>query len=488
MSDIRRIAANSAFRRLAIAQFCSSMGDWMKIGFLVSLVLQLSGGSAMAVAGIMIAKMLPALLLNTTAHALTDRFDQRKLMIGADLVRAALVLVLLTASSLALIYLVLFFMELASRLYWPARDHLAKCLVEPANQRRAQGLLTASQRVAMIVGLAASGIIVRAFEHLLHFIASYDISHITQGLIDYAPIAMQTRIGYLANVLLFLMSAIFVFSLRKATKAASCEPARQRLAFNFRELARDAAEPFRFIHGKKELRTIVIAISIAVIGGAAAGPIALSYITALKGAVPLEDALAWISAYVSSRQIFLIAYIGLGVAAGYALFTRIKHQVNTGFMFSGALMIFSAAMVAFAFNTSYLVACMIALLAGTCIAALLVASNTYLQQHVHTDQRSKLFAAVESLPRALVVISMLVLTPLSDAISATARVLFTEAHLDNLLGVALTGPRFTMVLSALIVAIAAVYSFITLYWRPLNNDLEELLEEEAQAQKSCEKR
>jgi len=481
MGDIRRIAANAAFRRLAIAQFCSSMGDWMKIGFLISLVLQLSGGSAMAVAGIMIAKMLPALFLTTTAHALTDRFDQRKLMIASDLTRAALILVLLTSSSLALIYIVLFFMELASRLYWPARDHLAQCLVEPAGQRRAQGFLTAAQRIAMLVGLAASGIIVRAFEHLLHFIANYDVSHIAQGLIDYAPIAMQTRIGYLANVLLFLISAGLIFSLRKATKTAACGPAPSPFTFSFRELARDAAEPFRLVHSKPELRTIVIAISIAVIGGAAAGPIALSYITALKGVVPLEDTLAWISAYVSSRQIFLIAYIGVGVVAGYALFARIKHQVNTGFMFSGALMIFAAAMVAFAFNTSYLVACVIALLAGACIAALFIASNTYLQQHVHIDQRSKLFAAVESLPRALVVISMLVLTPLSDAISATARTVFVEARLDDLLGVALTGPRFTMVLSAFIVAVAAVYSFITLYWKPRSDDLEELLEEEAQA-------
>ena len=102
----RRILANQQFRRLWYAQFVSGIGDWLVIGFLMPLVTTLSGGSSFAVAGILIAKIIPALFFSSLTGVLVDRFDRRKVMIAADLARAALALVLVTTNSLAVIYLV----------------------------------------------------------------------------------------------------------------------------------------------------------------------------------------------------------------------------------------------------------------------------------------------------------------------------------------------------------------------------------------------
>jgi MFS family permease len=82
----RRLIGDPRFRRLWTAQFVSGIGDWLVIGFLMPLVTTLSGGSAFAVAGILIAKIVPALLFSSVTGVLVDRFDRRKVMIAADLV------------------------------------------------------------------------------------------------------------------------------------------------------------------------------------------------------------------------------------------------------------------------------------------------------------------------------------------------------------------------------------------------------------------
>ena len=82
-----RLLKNARFRRLWYAQFVSGIGDWLVIGFLMPLVYKLSGGSSFAVAGILIAKIIPALIFCSLTGVLVDRFDRRKVMITADLVR-----------------------------------------------------------------------------------------------------------------------------------------------------------------------------------------------------------------------------------------------------------------------------------------------------------------------------------------------------------------------------------------------------------------
>ena len=91
----RRLARNPGFRRLWVSQFVSGIGDWLVIGLLIPLVTTLTGGSSFAVAGIMIAKIIPSLLFSSFIGVFVDRFDRRRLMIACDIARAVLTLFLL---------------------------------------------------------------------------------------------------------------------------------------------------------------------------------------------------------------------------------------------------------------------------------------------------------------------------------------------------------------------------------------------------------
>src|SRR5574340_1438011 len=97
------VLRNRRFRALWISQFISGVGDWLVIGLLIPLVTTLTGGSSFAVAGIMIAKIIPSLLFSSVIGVFVDRFDRRRLMIACDIVRALLTLLLLLTNSLALI-------------------------------------------------------------------------------------------------------------------------------------------------------------------------------------------------------------------------------------------------------------------------------------------------------------------------------------------------------------------------------------------------
>ena len=90
----RGVMAIPAFRRLWRSMAFSSLGDWLGLLATTALAQQLSAGNYaranFAIAGIFIARLLPAVFLGPIAGVIADRFDRRNLMIVCDILRAAL--------------------------------------------------------------------------------------------------------------------------------------------------------------------------------------------------------------------------------------------------------------------------------------------------------------------------------------------------------------------------------------------------------------
>ncbi len=78
---------------LWLGQLVSNFGDTLHYIALVVLVFRLTG-RGLAVAGLVAAEVVPVLLLGPVAGVVIDRFSRKAVLIGADLVRAALVLAL----------------------------------------------------------------------------------------------------------------------------------------------------------------------------------------------------------------------------------------------------------------------------------------------------------------------------------------------------------------------------------------------------------
>src|SRR5437660_11750759 len=85
------LRGNRNFRVLWAGQIVSQLGDWFNFVTLQAVLLQLTG-SATSVAGLWIAQSLPLFFLGPVAGVVVDRFSRKRVMIAADLARAAIAL------------------------------------------------------------------------------------------------------------------------------------------------------------------------------------------------------------------------------------------------------------------------------------------------------------------------------------------------------------------------------------------------------------
>lgn len=162
------LSSNADFRRLWTGQVVSEVGDWLNNIAVLALVIQLAGASGvgLAVALYAIARHLPLFLFGPVAGVVVDRVSRRRVMIAADLARAALALGFLLASrlsSLAVIYSVGAALFSVSAFFNAAKRASIPNLVEGTDSLLAANSLSASTTAATIaVGSALGGVIATA--------------------------------------------------------------------------------------------------------------------------------------------------------------------------------------------------------------------------------------------------------------------------------------------------------------------------------------
>jgi MFS family permease len=156
---------NRSFRCLWSGQIISFLGDWFNIIALYTIVGELSG-SGRAIAGVMVAKMLPAFLVTPIAGPLVDRYDRRSLLIAMDVGRALLAIGLILAyraGSLPALYACLTLMVAMTGIYFPARAAAVPQVTRPEELATANGLAGGTWSVMLAFGAALGGWVTARF-------------------------------------------------------------------------------------------------------------------------------------------------------------------------------------------------------------------------------------------------------------------------------------------------------------------------------------
>ena len=137
------------FRRLWYSTALSSLGDWLGLLATTALATSLAHGykaQNYALGGVLVVKLLPAIVLGPLAGAFADRFDRRMTMVISDFVRFGLFLtiplahlVVDTRQTLVWLLVASFLIECVSLFWMPAKDASVPNLVrrdqiEAANQ------------------------------------------------------------------------------------------------------------------------------------------------------------------------------------------------------------------------------------------------------------------------------------------------------------------------------------------------------------------
>lgn len=140
---IRRVLAIRPFRRLWGVTYLCSVADWLSLLALTGLVTKFTDNymaQNFAFAGVVLTQLLPGLLFAPLGGMLADRFDRRKIMILADLVRFGLLLSIALVGSPLWLFIGNFLVGSAAMMWIPSKDAAVPNLlrrpdqVETANQ------------------------------------------------------------------------------------------------------------------------------------------------------------------------------------------------------------------------------------------------------------------------------------------------------------------------------------------------------------------
>ena len=222
-----------------IGNVVSLFGDWFNTIALYSLILQLSG-SEFALGAVFITKMLPWAIAAPVAGVIVDRFNRRRIMLAADLLRAVVVLGFLFIDSpgqVYLIYVIIALQVMIGSVFHPAQTSSIPNLTTKEDLLTANTLMAATWSVLLALGAAIGGI---AAEYLgLH----------TVFLIDSAT---------------YLVSAWFIY------RAVIPQDTDKKPTGSIVRLARsEVLAGWRHIRHKPQIGRIVLAKASWVLGGGA---------------------------------------------------------------------------------------------------------------------------------------------------------------------------------------------------------------------------
>ena len=155
------VARVPSFRLLFLATLCSGFGTWLAfVGLAIDVKDRTNSGPW--VSALLIADILPAVVIGLLAGPLVDRLSRKGLMIGADLLRAAIFVLLPFAGSATVIIALAALAGVGTGLFRPAVYAGLPNLVEDDDLPRANGLIQGVENFAWAVGPLLGGLLVAA--------------------------------------------------------------------------------------------------------------------------------------------------------------------------------------------------------------------------------------------------------------------------------------------------------------------------------------
>ena len=297
------VKGNRNYRSLWFGEIVSLFGDWFNLIASAALISSLTG-SGMAVGGLFVVRMLAPFLVSPIAGVVADRFDQRRVLIIADISRAVIVLGFLLVRSAEQVWLlyVLTLLQLGiSGFFYPTRNSLLPEIVSRRELGSANALSAATWSVMLALGAAVGGIVAGSW-----------------GIYP----------AFVIDSLTFLVSALFIYQI--AYRHAPQENGKER---SIRAISMDYIEGLRysfshhdilaislqkggwalFLGGAFQVVQVVIAEKIFVIGEG--GSTSLGLIYAISG---IGTGLGPIFAryYSGDRDTLLRKFISVAYAIG----------------------------------------------------------------------------------------------------------------------------------------------------------------------------
>ena len=162
LGSYAEVARSPSFFPLWLAQLISNFGDTLHYIALVVLVFRLTG-EGVAVAILVAAEVIPVLLLGPVAGVVIDRFSRKRILIGSDLFRAALVLTLVWPQGAWHAYVVAAGLAAGSIFFNPTVQAVIPVLTSDEQRLAANSVAWSTGRMVQIIAAAVVGGLIALF-------------------------------------------------------------------------------------------------------------------------------------------------------------------------------------------------------------------------------------------------------------------------------------------------------------------------------------
>ncbi|MFG1697711.1 dTMP kinase [Nonomuraea sp. NPDC049309] len=376
------VLANAPFRRLWTAMSVCSLGDWLNLLALTALAGNLTQGDyrvqSLAVGGVFVAKMLPAVLLGPLAGVFADRFDRRLTMFTADLLRFAVVLSIPFVNAYQWVIVATILVECVNLFWVPAKDATVPNLVPKAQ-------LESANRLNLLVTYGTAPVAAMLF-------AALSVAgDLIGGLLPFLPGHGATSMALIVNACAYLVSAVLIFTLRDIPKRDG--------AISTPSVLKQIVEGWRFVGGNRVVRGLIIGMLGAFAAGGAVVGVAKIYVETLGGG----DA-----AY---GVVFGAVFTGMALGMFFGL--RLLRELSRRRLFGLAITVAGLVLVAIALVHNLAIVVMLTVLLGACAGIAWIIGYTLIGLEVEDALRGRTFAFLQSTARVTLLFVVAVANPLA---------------------------------------------------------------------------
>jgi dTMP kinase len=361
----------------------SSLGDWLGLLATTALAQQLSGGdyakANFAIAGVFIARLLPAVFLGPIAGVIADKLDRRKLMVNCDILRTGLYISIPIFHNYFWLYTAMILVECITLFWSPAKEASVPNLV-PRDK------LENANQVSLLAAYGTAPVAAAIFTFLSLFTSAINAA--------FSLSVTAVDLALYANALSFAFAAFTVWGLREIPKGAAAKHAAET------SILKSLHEGWKAVSGSKLIRGLIVGMVGAFVAAGAVIGLARTFVGDLGGG--------------EAAYGVLFGAVFTGLAAGIALGPKVFAQFSRRRLFGASLTISGAFLVALAAIPNLVLAVFIVIILGAFSGITWVTGFTMLGMEVADDVRGRTFAFVQSLIR-VVLVAVLAAAPLIAA-------------------------------------------------------------------------
>ncbi|MFN4215267.1 MFS transporter [Exiguobacterium sp.] len=337
----------------------SNLGAWVYFIALNLIVLEMTQ-SPFAVSVLYMLVPLAALCANFWSGTVIDRTDTRRLMILLDALRAVVVFSLAFIDSLALIYVLVFLLNIASSVFESASLVYMTKLVPSGDRQRFNAMKNFVQSAGFILGPAIAG--------LLFMIGSPTLA------IQLNALALLVSVGILT-----LLPTLYT--------------ARDEVeVFSVRMIIEDWKTVVRFASTKRYVTLVYSLFCVMTIFMSGLDSLEASFATQVLD-------------FSESRYGFLVSVAGAGIIAGSIINATFSARMTLPFLISFGAVMTPIGYLVFAFSESFVVASVGFFLLTFALSFANTGFLSFYQNHVPTDLMGR-FSGVISVAESVLIISL----------------------------------------------------------------------------------